>query len=69
MEKPLLRLPEVAALLDRSLCSVRRAWYAGELPAPIRVGRRGVRWRRVDLEQFISAAPDHFPVGQVKENV
>lgn len=52
----LLTIDEVADLLGTSRSNVRACWYAGAIPAPIRVGRRGIRWRADELQQFISAA-------------
>jgi len=55
MNQQLLNIDEVAALLAVSRSTVRAAWYAGQLPAPIRVGRRGIRWRSDELAEFIAA--------------
>lgn len=52
----LLTIDEVATALRVSRDVVRRQWYSGEIPAPIRVGRRGIRWRETDIEQFLRDA-------------
>ena len=48
----LLTLDEVAALLRVSVSTIRRRVDAGELPAPVRVGR-ALRWPRVRLLAFL----------------
>jgi excisionase family DNA binding protein len=53
----LLTIREVAELLGMSESSVRRAWYDGNFPKPIRLGRRGLRWRRDDVESFLANKP------------
>jgi len=45
----MLSIAQVAERYDISEMSVRRAWYAGLFPAPIRLGRRMIRWRLTDL--------------------
>jgi excisionase family DNA binding protein len=55
MNHKLLTVDQVAELLGTSRSNVRRCWYAGTLPAPIRLGRRGIRWRADELAEFISA--------------
>ena len=47
----------VALLLGVSRSTSRRMWYAGQLPAPIRLGRRSIRWRVSDIHQFIASQP------------
>lgn len=44
---------EVAGLLSISRRTVWRLTSTGELPKPIKLGRAS-RWRRADLEAFIS---------------
>lgn len=43
---------EVAARYGISLSTVKRWTRAGLLPAPIRLGRRVVRWRLSDLQNM-----------------
>jgi excisionase family DNA binding protein len=52
----LLDVKAVAMLLDCSARHVFRLADAGELPAPIRIGRL-VRWRRVDLDSWLASCP------------
>lgn len=45
---------QVAALLS---CSRRTVWKmasCGDLPKPVRVGSRTVRWRRTDIEAWVA---------------
>lgn len=65
--KPLLKIDEVAGILETSRRSVRRFWYAGTIPAPIRVGRRGVRWRAADIEAYLANQPAIIVAGQTQE--
>jgi len=48
--KGLLRLPEVLKIIPVS----RSTWYLGvknrDYPAPVRIGRRAVAWRRHEVE-------------------
>lgn len=52
---PILRAPEVCALMRRSLSSLRRDWRAGRFPAPIRIGLRAMGWRRSDIEKHLAS--------------
>lgn len=52
MSTPLfISIKQVAALLSISTRTVRRRWYDGTLPPPVKVGR-AVRWRLLDIENF-----------------
>jgi len=53
-EQLLLCVKEVAVLLGVSARSVWRLVAAGDLPQPIRLGKRLVRWRRVHLEALVA---------------
>lgn len=44
---------EVAAMLRIDLRTLRRLVLTNELPAPIPLGPRAVRWRRKDLERHL----------------
>jgi len=52
--KGLLRLPEVLKIIPVS----RSTWYLGvksrAYPAPVRIGRRAVAWRRPEVEALVS---------------
>lgn len=49
----LLSVTDVANLLKVSRRSVWRWAQQGSLPAPVRIGRRAVRWRRKDILRAI----------------
>ena len=49
----LLDVKAVAKLLSISTSSVWRLRDRGQLPPPIQVGRRNVRWRLSDLLEFL----------------
>jgi predicted DNA-binding transcriptional regulator AlpA len=56
---PLLTAAEVGELLRIDERSVRRAQHAGQLPRPVRVTARSIRWRRDELVAWIAAgSPD-----------
>lgn len=57
----LLTIKETAALLHVSVSTLRRMWADGLAPKPIRLGRRGLRWRRTDIEDFIRHRPAVAP--------
>lgn len=61
----LLTVRGVARFLSVSRSTVYRMVWAGSLPQPIRVGRRGVRWRIEDLEQFIRGQESGFVQGDL----
>jgi excisionase family DNA binding protein len=44
---------DVAALLNVSLRQVWRMRAARELPAPVRIGKRAVRWREADIINYL----------------
>jgi len=52
MSTPLfIDVKQVAALLSVSVRTVRRRWYDGTLPPPIKMGR-AIRWRLLDIENY-----------------
>jgi excisionase family DNA binding protein len=57
--KDLLTAREVAARIGVGLRTVWRWTATGDLPAPVRWGRNGrvVRWKTIDIEQFVQALP------------
>ena len=55
-ETQLLTVRDVAALLRIHPRSVWRAATAGDIPKPIRIGPKVVRWRMADLQAFIGGA-------------
>lgn len=54
----LLDVKEVAALLSVSVRSVWRLRDAGDLPAPVRVGKL-IRWRRDALLRWLDESTEH----------
>lgn len=53
MDSKLLKVKEVAILLNIAPRTVWRLSATGELPAPVRIGTRIVRWRFTDIERHI----------------
>jgi excisionase family DNA binding protein len=51
-QKDMLSQADIAELFGVSLQTVSRWWRTGEIPPPIRVGRRLLRWRRADFEKW-----------------
>jgi excisionase family DNA binding protein len=52
--KPLLRVGEVATILDVGVSTIWRQVRNGQLPAPIQIGG-STRWRRAEIEAIIAA--------------
>jgi excisionase family DNA binding protein len=50
----LLTTKDVAALLRVSRRTVSRLRARGELPAPVRLGAGIFRWRRADVQKYIT---------------
>ena len=55
-EKLTMTIGEVAEGLEVSARSVRRMWYAGEMPAPVKLGAL-IRWRRADIQSWLAGLP------------
>jgi prophage regulatory protein len=51
--KDLLTAREVAARLSLSCRTLYRLIQRGQFPRPVRVGRRGVRWRVSDVQRYL----------------
>ena len=49
---------ELADLLKISRSTVRRLWWRGELPKPIKVGAV-VRWRQSDIHSWLESKEPH----------
>lgn len=58
---PLLRINEVALLIGLSKHSIRGLVAAGTFPSPVKVGVRGVAWRRTEIDAWIAALPAVVP--------
>lgn len=52
-DDPLISAPELAEQMNVSTQTIRRWWKAGQMPAPRRFGRRVIRWRRSDIDEWI----------------
>ena len=50
----MLTRSELARRLGVNTRTVRRMVLAGDLPEPVKMGRRTVRWNREDIEVFLS---------------
>jgi prophage regulatory protein len=67
--EPLLDADAVAAALNVSTQTLRRYWRAGAFPAPLRMGRRSLRWRLSDIETWInSKGKNHDDNGRTTES-
>ena len=53
MNEHMLKLEEMAEIFNCSHESIRRWHRAGIIPAPIRCGRRAIRWRESDVVKFL----------------
>ncbi len=56
MENIVLTDGEVASLLKVSKATVRRLWWRGEMPAPVKIGCVN-RWRKSDIDQWLANQP------------
>lgn len=52
---PLLDAAELAALLRCSIRHVRKLHAEGALPRPIHLGKKLIRYRRSDIERWLTA--------------
>lgn len=50
----LLNAVAVATHFGVSKLTLRRMWMRGDFPAPLRIGRRSLRWRLTDIQRWIS---------------
>ena len=53
----LMTRPEVEALLHMGRSTIYRLMRDGQLPTPIRIGPRAVRWRRAEIEAHLAGCP------------
>ena len=56
MKNEFLTDGELASMLKVSSSTIRRMWYRGDLPKPIRIGFVN-RWRTADIEQWLAEQP------------
>lgn len=54
-QSPLLDVADVAELLRCSKRHVRKLQGDGQLPTPLRLGKKLVRFRRSDIERWLAA--------------
>ena len=53
----LIRLEEVLSYTGLSRSELYRKIQVGEFPRPVRVGKRAVRWRESEVEEWIEERP------------
>ena len=56
MHNPLLTIRDVAAEFGVSPMTIRRWWYAGRIPKPIKI-QGSLRWRGGDVQQWLADVP------------
>ena len=56
MENVVITDGELADLLKVSKATVRRLWWRGEMPAPVKIGAIN-RWRRTDIDAWLADQP------------
>jgi excisionase family DNA binding protein len=54
----LIDATDLAHMLSVSRRQVWRLRAAGEIPAPVRVGSRSVRWRTSDIDRYLATLGD-----------
>ena len=52
-DRPMLTVRDLAVWLNIHPRTLRRKLSAGELPKPIRLFKRGLRWRRATIEHWL----------------
>ncbi len=57
MQTELLTEPQTAKKFSVSRATLRRMCRDGIAPKPIRIGRRGIRWRAAEVESFLASRP------------
>ena len=57
MKHELLKIAEVEKLVQLTESTVYRLVRAREFPAPLKIGRRNVRWRRSEIEAWLASRP------------
>jgi len=50
----LIDAADLARVLSVSLRQIWRLRAAGDIPAPVRVGSRSVRWRATDIDRYLA---------------
>ena len=55
MEKEFLRCRDVEEMISLSRSTIYRLMKAGQVPQPIKIGSRAVRWRQSDIEAWMDS--------------
>ena len=55
--RPLLRRKELQAILGLGRTKIYHMITDGELPKPIRIGPRALRWRPEDIDEWLDNQP------------
>jgi len=58
-ESAVLTFQDVAEMLKVSPATVRRLWWKGTLPKPLKIGGFHIRWRRSDIMAWLEKQPGH----------
>lgn len=58
MAQQLLRRPKVEALTGLSRTTIYTMMDLGTFPRPVRIGKRAVAWREVDLDDWLDSRPN-----------
>jgi len=53
----LLTIKELAALFSVSTVTIRRSWFKGLLPAPVKIGNQTIRWPAEDIKEWMANLP------------
>jgi prophage regulatory protein len=56
-EDTMMRIPAVLAATGMKRTTLYLAIRRGDFPAPRKISRRAVAWRRADVEKWMSARP------------
>ncbi|QDT53855.1 Helix-turn-helix domain protein [Caulifigura coniformis] len=59
-QEPLLSIKDLCVITGVCRRTIHRIRKAGELPEPIRIGRRP-RWRREDIDAWLNRRGSHEP--------
>lgn len=67
MEAQMLRRRDVERLTGLHKSTLYRMVHRGEFPAPLRLGRRAVAWRRAEIEEWLDSRERSLGEGAVVE--
>ena len=56
-QEVLYRLPVLQRVTGKGRASIYKDIAAGSFPAPIKIGRQSVAWRRSDIDRWIASRP------------